>query len=210
MGTFQPREFAAPSGAARALVDAVPLATLVIGDLSAVQLPLLCPDPPGVDPTVMLGHVAAAGPFADVTSTDALAIHLGVDGYVSPSWYATTREHGRVVPTWDYQSVHLRGTLHLSGDDDQIMRVITALTERHERGRDAPWAVTDAPATYIARQRRNILAVRLDVHEIVVTHKLSQNRSAEDVAGVVAGLRADGGRAAEDVADAVEHASFPR
>jgi predicted FMN-binding regulatory protein PaiB len=137
MGTFQPREFAAPSGAARALVDAVPLATLVIGDLSAVQLPLLCPDPPGVDPTVMLGHVAAAGPFADVTSTD-------------------------------------------------------------------------APAAYIARQRRNILAVRLNVHEIVVTHKLSQNRSAEDVAGVVAGLRADGGRAAEDVADAVERASFPR
>ena len=144
-----------------------------------------------------------------------LLVVTGADAYVSPGWYASKQEHGRVVPTWNYSEVHLRGSVTVHDDPDWVLDVVTGLTERHEGGRERPWAVTDAPPAYVRGQLRAIVGV-----ELVVEHasgvegvegvegkaKLSQNRSDADRRGVVAGLRAEGDPAAYRVADEMERA----
>jgi transcriptional regulator len=123
----------------------------------------------------------------------ALAVVTGPQAYVSPSWYAAKAEHGRVVPTWNYSSVQLRGRVTVHADPEWLLAAVSRLTERHEGRRSAPWAVTDAPAEYLTRQLRAIVGVEMRVESVGAKAKLSQNRSVEDRMGVVAGLRADGG-----------------
>lgn len=193
--SLTPRPFAATTARARTVVDAEPLATVVTADLDSAELPLLCVDSPGATPTTMIGHASAAGPFGQLVGAppvDALAVHRGEQGYVSPSWYPSKASHGRVVPTWDYVVVRLRGTLTASDDDAEIERAIEMLTTRMEATRAVPWSTADAPAAYIAQQRRAVVALRLQVEHVDATDKLSQNRPAADVDGVVAGLIADG------------------
>jgi len=139
----------------------------------------------------LIGHVARANPHWKriVDGSPALAVVTGPDAYVSPSLYATKAEHGRVVPTWNYSAVHLRGAVHVHDDPDWLRDVVTALTEHFEATRERPWAVTDAPERYVAGQLRAIVGVSLDVESVEGKVKLSQNRSAEDVAGVIAGLK---------------------
>ena len=137
--------------------------------------------------------------------TPALAIVAGPQAYVSPSWYATKREHGRVVPTWNYSAVHLTGTVTVQHDAAWLRDLVTRLTSLHESGRAEPWAVTDAPAAYVDKQLRAIVGVELAVERVEAKAKLSQNRSEEDRAGVVAGLEADGAPA-RAVADAMRRA----
>ncbi len=204
MTTFVPSEFAADRHRARAIVDANRLATVVSARLDVVQVPLVCVDPPGEPPRTMVGHVAAAGPFAVSDQVEVVAVHRGVEGYVSPSWYATKHEHGRAVPTWDYEAVHLRGTLHVSRDRDEVLAAVRLLTDLEESAFPAPWAVDDAPAAYVERLARAIVAIRLEVTEVAAVDKLSQNRSSADVAGVVTGLR---DRDEHALADAVQRSS---
>jgi transcriptional regulator len=122
----------------------------------------------------------------------ALAIVAGPQAYVSPAWYATKQEHGRVVPTWNYSAVHLSGTVTVHDDPHWVRDLVERLTDLHETGRPDPWAVSDAPATYVDKMLRAIVGLELRVERVEAKAKLSQNRSDEDRTGVVAGLESEG------------------
>ena len=132
---------------------------------------------------------------------EALVIMHGVDSYVSPSWYAAKREHGRVVPTWNYVTAHVYGDLTVHDDPDWVGDLVRRLTDLHEGTRAEPWSVADAPAKFVAGQLRAIVGVEVAITRIEAKAKLSQNRSAADVDGVIAGLRSEG---VDEAAAAVE------
>ena len=142
----------------------------------------------------LVGHLARANAHwrRIVDGSSALAIVTGADTYVSPSWYATKAEHGKVVPTWNYSVVHLRGAVTVHDDPAWVRGLVTRLTDRHEQPRAEPWAVTDAPADYVEKNLRPIVGVEVVVGSVEAKAKLSQNRSDEDRAGVATGLAADG------------------
>lgn len=122
-----------------------------------------------------------------------LLVVTGPDAYVSPRWYAAKQEHGRVVPTWNYSAVELRGTASVHHDSEWLNHAVSTLTDVHEAGADPAWRVTDAPDAYVAGQLRGIVGLEVAVTSVTGKRKLSQNRSAADRAGVVAGLLAEGG-----------------
>lgn len=131
----------------------------------------------------------------------ALAVVTGPEAYVSPAWYASKTEHGRVVPTWNYSAVQFTGRVQVHDDPAWLRDAVTRLTEVHEAGRPEPWAVTDAPEPYLEKQLRAIVGLEFVIERVVGKAKLSQNRDDADHAGVVAGLRREGGRREHDVAD---------
>jgi transcriptional regulator len=139
----------------------------------------------------LLGHVAVANDQwkTALPGAQALAIVRGPQAYISPSWYESKARHGRVVPTWNYEAVHLTGTIAFHTDPEWLRAFVTRLTRLHEGGREHPWAVTDAPPEYIDGQLRAIVGVELTIAAIEAKQKLSQNRSDLDRAGVVTGLR---------------------
>ena len=142
----------------------------------------------------LLLHMARGNPHWRSIGTDApgLAVVAGPQAYVSPAWYPSKQEHGRVVPTWNYSSVHLTGLVTVHDDPTWVRDLVERLTGLHEAGRPDPWAVSDAPSTYIDKQLKAIVGIELRVERVEAKAKLSQNRSDEDRAGVVAGLRAEG------------------
>jgi transcriptional regulator len=142
----------------------------------------------------LVGHLARANAHWQriVDGAPALAIVMGADSYISPSWYAAKAEHGKVVPTWNYSVVHLRGRVAVHDDADWVRGLVTRLTDHHEQPRAEPWAVTDAPADYLEKNLRPIVGVEIVLDSVEAKAKLSQNRSEEDRAGVAAGLTADG------------------
>jgi transcriptional regulator len=109
---------------------------------------------------------------------------------VSPAWYAAKREHGRVVPTWNYVLVAVHGSLRVHDDPAWTRDLVERLTRAHESGRAEPWAVSDAPEPYIAGQLKAIVGIEVEIDRVEAKWKLSQNRSAADVAGVITGLEA--------------------
>jgi transcriptional regulator len=171
------------------------LATLVTtgpDGLDASHLPfLLEPEP---SPGRLVGHVARANPVWQVTPPEsaALAIFLGPDAYVTPSWYQTKRETGRVVPTWNYLAIHAHGRVRFFEERDRLLEVVTRLTDRHEGRRAAPWKVSDAPAEYIEGMLAGIVGVELTVTRLEGKWKASQNRSEADRSGVAEGLELEG------------------
>lgn len=142
----------------------------------------------------LVGHLARANPHwrRIVADATALAVVTGPDAYVTPSWYATKAEHGRVVPTWNYSVVHLRGRLLVHDDPVWVLDLVTRLTDHHEADRPDRWHVTDAPDDYIRKNLRPIVGVEMVIEGVEAKAKLSQNRCTEDRAGVAAGLVADG------------------
>ena len=142
----------------------------------------------------LVGHLARANRHwrRMVDGSPALAIVTGPDTYVSPSWYASKAEHGKVVPTWNYSVVHLRGAVVVHDDPEWVRSLVTRLTDRHEADRAERWRVTDAPSDYVDKNLRPIVGVEILVESVEAKAKLSQNRSDEDRAGVAAGLAADG------------------
>jgi transcriptional regulator len=176
-----------------ALMRAARLANLVTATaagLISTPLPLLLDDAEGRFGT-LYGHVARANRQWQATPTaEALAIFMGPDAYVTPSWYETKRQTGKVVPTWNYVTVHATGPIEFFEDSAHLLDVVTRLTNRHEGGRAKPWAVSDAPADFIAAQLKGIVGLRLPIRSLEGKRKMSQNRTAEDRAGVIAGLGA--------------------
>jgi transcriptional regulator len=150
----------------------------------------------------LLGHVAIANSQWQTAApgAEALAIVHGPQAYISPAWYESKARHGRVVPTWNYETVHLTGTVTFHQDAEWLRELVTRLTRRHEDGRAHPWAVTDAPPEYIDGQLRAIVGVELAVTSVEAKQKLSQNRSEPDRAGVVAGLRDEPGQGTAEIA----------
>jgi len=143
----------------------------------------------------LLGHIAIANPQwqTAMPGTEALAIVHGPQAYISPTWYEAKARHGRVVPTWNYETVHLAGPVTFHQDTEWLRALVTRLTRLHEEDREHPWAVTDAPPDYIDGQLRAIVGVELTVTSVQAKQKLSQNRSQLDREGVVAGLRHEPG-----------------
>ncbi|KAA3451514.1 transcriptional regulator [Mesorhizobium sp. SARCC-RB16n] len=157
----------------------------------ATPLPLFLDETEG-EHGVIHGHLARANPQWRVPAIgDGLAIFMGPDAYVTPVWYATKQETGKVVPTWNYAAVHAYGPVEFFDDADRLLDVVTRLTNLHEGARDAPrWAVSDAPPDFIQSQLRAIVGLRMPVMRLEGKRKMSQNRNAADRAGVVAGLAA--------------------
>jgi transcriptional regulator len=150
-------------------------------------------------------HVARANPLWKAIAADgrALAIFQGAQAYVSPSWYPSKREGGKVVPTWNYAVVHAYGTLRAIEDRTWLRALVERLTDRHEARRAAPWKVSDAPAGFVEQMLGAIVGIELTVTRLTGKWKTSQNRPAADRAGVVEGLLADGGEAAAAMAELV-------
>ncbi|WP_299052291.1 FMN-binding negative transcriptional regulator [uncultured Nocardioides sp.] len=177
---------------ARALVAEVGAAELVTagpdGYPAATLLPVVW------DGDTVSAHLALANPHWRSIADDqpTLLVVRGPQAYVSPSWYATKAEHGRVVPTWNYSAVHLTGRARTVTDPDWLRAHVETLTRLHEDHRAAPWAVDDAPSSYVTGQLRGIVGVEVTVERVEGKDKLSQNRSDADRTGVVAGLREEG------------------
>jgi transcriptional regulator len=134
---------------------------------------------------------------------ESLVIVRGADAYISPSWYQSTTEHGRVVPTWNYITAHVYGRLVVHDDPGWVEHLVRRLTDKHESHREQPWWVDDAPPPFIAGQLRAIVGVELAITRIEAKAKLSQNRPQADIDGVIAGLRAEG---RDQKADDIERA----
>jgi transcriptional regulator len=184
-----------------AFVAAHPLGALVVASangLVANHIPMLLERDAHGQP-VLRGHVARANELWRVIApgTPALVIFGGAQHYVSPSWYASKRTTGEVVPTWNYAVVHAHGPIRFIEERDWLLTLVGALTDRNERERVAPWRVADAPAPYLERMLRAIVGFEIAVGRLEGKFKASQNRTAEDRAGVAAGLAADGVGAAE-------------
>jgi transcriptional regulator len=177
-----------------AFIEAHPLATLVTTSptdgLIATHLPLVLDRNDGPN-GVLRGHLARANPHARVLASDvtsALVMFLGPDAYVTPTWYHTKKETGRAVPTWNYVAVHAYCTLRTFDNPHDLRPHLERLTHQHESGRPDPWHVDDAPEDYVVTQMKAIVGVRLEIERLEGKWKMSQNRSAADVSGVVHGL----------------------
>jgi len=150
----------------------------------------------------IIGHVARGNSqWSEKTNQEALFISAPVDSYISPSWYASKQEHGKVVPTWDYMLAHVYGELIIHDDVDWLRKAVSNLTDSFEAGRAKPWKLDDAPEDYVAGQLRAIVGVELKVTRLEVSFKMSQNKTKDDLEGVIAGLRGD---YREDVANKIE------
>ena len=146
------------------------------------------------DKGVLRAHLARANPQVGILRAGGpvLVVFSGADFYVTPSWYPTKQETGRVVPTWNYTLVQVHGRARLIEDADWLARQIADLTANHERARPDPWAVDDAPADFIAMQMKGVVGLEIAIERIDGKVKMSQNRTPAERAGVAAGLRAEG------------------
>jgi transcriptional regulator len=179
-----------------ALMHAHPLATLVTlssDGITANHIPLLLSDT--IAPFGKLqGHVARANPiWQDLLSNDVLAIFQASDAYISPSWYPTKKETGRVVPTWNYAVVHAHAELRVIDDAEWLKAHLTRLTATHEADSPQPWALSDAPEEYTGRLIGGLVGLELTITRLSGKWKVSQNQPAVNQTGVVQGLQARGG-----------------
>ena len=162
------------------------LVTVGSQGLEASVVPLLIDD----GSTLLTGHLARANQQwkrADL-SVPVLVIWRGPDAYISPSYYPSKREHGKVVPTWNYISVQARGTLTIHDDPTWVGQLVRSLTEWHEAQFETPWTVDDAPPEFIETQLKAIVGIEIQITSLEGKWKLSQNRPESDIAGVISGL----------------------
>ena len=219
---YVPAHFAAGDlDAVAAFVDRVGAADLVTFDGTspvATVLPVIWERPAGPDGADgagygrLLGHLALNNPQWQTAAAGgaALAIVHGPQAYISPSWYQSTREHGRTVPTWNYTTVHFTGQVSFHRDPEWLRDIVTRLTERHEAGRPDRWWVSDAPEKYIAGQLRAIVGVELAIARIEAKDKLSQNRTDQDRVNVIAALREEPGAGAHEIAELMARGQLAR
>ncbi len=177
------------------LIRAHPLATLITagsGGLMANLVPFTLVDTN--DQGTLRCHIAKANPQIDALKAGAetLVVFHGPQAYITPSWYASKKEHGRVVPTWNYAVVQVRGTPLVIDDPEWLRLQIEALTSGQEDQRAEPWRVTDAPEAFIEGQLKAIIGVEIPILSIEGKWKVSQNRSAADRQGVYEGLQVEG------------------
>lgn len=159
--------------------------------LIANHIPLLLSPEQGPYGTLH-GHLAKANPQWQelAAGAEALLIFAGPDAYVSPSFYPSKAEHGQAVPTWNYLAVHAYGVAEVFHDPQRLRDLVRALTQKHETGRATPWTLEDAPADYIDKMLGAIVGFAVPISRLEGKRKLTQNRSAADIAGVRDGLAA--------------------
>lgn len=180
-----------------ALIRAYPLGLLISagpGGLMANPVPFLLDTGSGALGTLR-AHVARANPqWQELCAVEeCLAVFQGPQAYITPSWYATKRETGKVVPTWNYVTVQVRGRPQVIEDISRLRRQIDDLTRLQEDPRPTPWQVSDAPEAYVAGLLKGIIGIEISIAQIEGKWKVSQNRPEADRAGIVAGLRGQGG-----------------
>jgi transcriptional regulator len=165
------------------------LVTLTSQGLNANHIPLELQADPAPFGTLR-GHIARANPLWRELSSNvnALAIFQGTNRYISPAWYPTKEETGKVVPTWNYAVVHAHGPLKVIEDRDWLRQLVGRLTDHHESNRSQPWSVSDAPADYIEKTLDAIVGLEMPIVRLIGKWKVSQNRPAKDQAGVVENL----------------------
>lgn len=192
---YVPAHFAADEAVVQDLLHRHGLAdliTLTDAGLLATQLPFAY-DPSVGEHGALLGHVARNNDhWRQAALGEALVILRGPDAYISPSWYPSKQEHGRVVPTWNYLTAHVYGRLVVHDDPVWLAALVRRLTEQYEAGRANAWSVDDAPAEFLAGQLRAIVGLEVVITRIEAKSKFSQNRSPADVDGVITGLTAVG------------------
>jgi transcriptional regulator len=189
---YVPRPFAIDDEAAADLLGESPAAQLITATDTG-PLATLLPWVVDLEQGSLISHMARPNPqWRTPWQGLALVLAEGPDGYVSPSWYASKAEHGRVVPTWDYIAVHVYGELTVHDDEGWVENAVRLLTDRHEHQRTTPWSVGDAPPDYIAGQLRGIVGIEVVIDRIEASVKMSQNKSEDDAAGVIAGFADDG------------------
>jgi len=180
------------------------LVTIGADGMTASHVPVLLEPQVGRHGT-LVGHISRAnGQWKTASAeTPALAIFTGPDAYISPSWYPSKREAGKVVPTWNYVAVHAYGPIAWIDKADALREIVTRLTERHEAGRDEPWAVSDAPDDFVRQMLRGIVGFRLTIERLEGKWKMSQNRNQADRKGAADGLRREATPEADEVADLI-------
>jgi transcriptional regulator len=193
------------------LIRAYPLGLLVsVGTDGPVAdlMPFLL-DPKAGTNGRLLAHMARANPqwriIGENPGKPVLVVFQGVNTYVTPSWYETKRQTGKVVPTWNYATVQIRGMARIIDDRDWLAWQINELTEKQESARSDPWHVSDAPEPFIESQVKAIIGMEIAIESIEGKWKVSQNRPEVDRKGVIEGLEAS-----PDTAGAVEMAKLVR
>ena len=191
-----------------ALIKAHPLATLVTvtaQGLEANHIPLLI-DPEPAPFGTLRGHVARANPVWRTFSADSevLAVFQGPQAYITPSWYVSKAQHGKVVPTWNYAVVHAHGPLTIVEDAEWLRALVTRLTASQESRRDKPWQVTDAPGDYVNTMLQAIVGIEIPVRRLQGKWKMSQNRLPQDREGVIKALHSQGDTASLTMLDAMD------
>ena len=189
------------------LIRRHPLATLVTVDvegLNANHIPFEF-DPDPAPWGTLRAHVARANPVWREFSKEVepLVIFQGPQTYITPSWYQTKQETGKVVPSFNYIVVHAYGAMRVIEDADWLRKFVGGLTDRFEAPREQPWALSDAPEDFISMQLRAIIGIEIAVTRMIGKWKTSQNRPATDQRGVVAGLRESDDAVAQAMAVAV-------
>lgn len=177
-----------------ALIRAARLALLVSNGAEGVpditHLPLLLDAAHGPQGT-LYGHVARANPhWQKLRDARAVAVFRGAEAYVSPNWYPAKAEHHRVVPTWNYEAVHVTGTVAVIEAPEELLTIVSRLSDTHEAKQPLPWQVREAPQDFLYTQLRGIVGLALRIEGMVGKRKLSQNRAAADREGAIAGLAA--------------------
>ncbi|MEM8802968.1 MAG: FMN-binding negative transcriptional regulator [Pseudomonadota bacterium] len=195
------------------LMRAHPFATIVSqlnGELTADHVPLVLDTANGTYGTLQ-GHFAVGNPlFRNADGPiDVLTIFQGPQTYVTPSWYPSKQEHGKVVPTWNYVVVHARGTLEFNRDPAFLMNHLHALTDQHESHRETPWSVSDAPDEFVARQLRGLVGFEIALTDMQGKWKISQNRPPKDQSGVEQGLAQSGDPDSVEIAKLVAERTKP-
>ena len=180
-----------PAALLAELVRQIPATLVTLGEdgLRASILPMLFDADDG-DHGILRGHLARPNPqWRDAgNGLEALAIFDGPDAYVSPALYEEKRLTGKVVPTWNYVTILAHGTLVARPEPEWLLPHVRRLVERHEAGRREPWSIDDAPDGYVETMVRAIVGLELRITRLEAKRKLSQNRSAADIEGVIAGL----------------------
>jgi transcriptional regulator len=188
-----------------ALIATRHFATLIVSSEAgpvAAHIPMILRRDDAGQPVAIEGHVARGNPIAALAATPvrALAIFSGADAYVTPSLYLSKREHGKVVPTWNYMAVHISGTLETFNDATALRDQVSEITDMMEQPAAVPWKVSDAPDDYIAKMLNAITGVRLKIDAMEGVAKLSQNRSEGDRTGVLNGFQHSTDHAARQLA----------
>lgn len=187
------------------LMRAHPFATLITvedGRPNATHIPFAFHAGDGSEFGTLRGHVARPNPVwsAFDAAIDVLVVFQGPHHYITPSWYPSKAEHGKVVPTWNYAMVHAQGPLRVVEDPDWLLAHLDTLTDGQETGRNTRWKLDDAPSDYIEKMVRGNVGLEIPISRLDGKWKMSQNRNAGDRAGVVAGLAAEGTDSAAEVA----------
>jgi transcriptional regulator len=195
-------------GVLHALVRSNPLGawvTQVDQTLQVNHMPFLVDSARGEHGT-LLGHVARANAIWRTfsTSIESIVVFQGPQTYITPSWYASKREHGKAVPTWNYAVVHAHGVPRAIEDKEWLREHVTRLSDLHESDRAVPWSVSDAPPDYIDAMLKSIVGIEMPITAIAGKWKTSQNRSLADKLGTIAGLRERGDDVALNMAALVE------